>query len=73
MKSVVVLSGGMDSATALYKVINDAASSNPDDTHAVSSTMRSDMSKSSRLPPDSARHSASDTPSSISAYRSHPH
>src|SRR5579863_10057029 len=36
MKSVVVLSGGMDSATALYKVINDAASSNPDDAHAVS-------------------------------------
>lgn len=36
MKSLVVLSGGMDSATALYKVINDPVSSNPDDAHAVS-------------------------------------
>jgi 7-cyano-7-deazaguanine synthase len=36
MKSVVVLSGGMDSATALYKVINDSESSNSEDVHALS-------------------------------------
>jgi 7-cyano-7-deazaguanine synthase len=36
MKSVIVLSGGMDSATALYKVINDAAAPAPGDVHAVS-------------------------------------
>jgi 7-cyano-7-deazaguanine synthase len=36
MRSVVVLSGGMDSATALYKVINNEASSNPRDVHALS-------------------------------------
>jgi 7-cyano-7-deazaguanine synthase len=36
MQSVIVLSGGMDSATALYKVINDAASSTPDKVHALS-------------------------------------
>jgi 7-cyano-7-deazaguanine synthase len=36
MKSVIVLSGGMDSATALYRVINDAASPKPDDVHALS-------------------------------------
>ncbi len=36
MRSVVVLSGGMDSATALYKVINDPGSSAPEDVHAVS-------------------------------------
>lgn len=36
MRSVVVLSGGMDSATALYKVINDADSSSPQAVHALS-------------------------------------
>jgi 7-cyano-7-deazaguanine synthase len=36
MQSVIVLSGGMDSATALYKVINDAPSSTPDNVHALS-------------------------------------
>lgn len=36
MKSVIVLSGGMDSATALYKVINDAEASRPDGVHALS-------------------------------------
>lgn len=36
MRSVVVLSGGMDSATALYKVINDPGCSAPDDVRAVS-------------------------------------
>jgi 7-cyano-7-deazaguanine synthase len=36
MRSVIVLSGGMDSATALYKVINDPGSSAPEDVHAVS-------------------------------------
>lgn len=36
MKSVVVLSGGMDSATALYKVINDDGSPPPDDVHGLS-------------------------------------
>ncbi|HUZ70740.1 MAG TPA: 7-cyano-7-deazaguanine synthase QueC [Candidatus Saccharimonadales bacterium] len=36
MKVVIVLSGGMDSATALYKVSNDAASSRSDDVHALS-------------------------------------
>jgi 7-cyano-7-deazaguanine synthase len=35
MKSLVVLSGGMDSATALYKVINEAAAA-PEDVHALS-------------------------------------
>jgi len=36
MKSVIVLSGGMDSATALYKVINGPGSPAPEDLHAVS-------------------------------------
>ncbi|HVC04267.1 MAG TPA: 7-cyano-7-deazaguanine synthase QueC [Candidatus Acidoferrales bacterium] len=36
MKSVVVLSGGIDSATALYKVVNDSAPSRPEDVQALS-------------------------------------
>jgi 7-cyano-7-deazaguanine synthase len=36
MKSVVVLSGGMDSATALYKIVNDERTSQPAEVHALS-------------------------------------